>query len=75
MIRPHAIGNVLEASNATNPAVLAAKAANAEFIPYDYTIPLVIFSAFGVLALFFAIYLKAIDKKNNFGLEEPNIQK
>ncbi len=72
---PMLIGNVLEASNATNPAVLAAKAANAEFIPYDYTIPLVIFSAFGVLALFFAIYLKAIDKKNNFGLEEPNIQK
>ncbi len=72
---PMLIGNVLESSNATNPAVVAAKAANAEFIPYDYTLPLIIFSMFGVLALFFAIYLKVLDKKNNFGLEQPNIQK
>lgn len=71
---PMLIGSVLESSNASNPAVVAAKAANADFIPYDYTLPLVIFSMFGVMAFFFAIYLKVLDKKKGFGLEEPNIK-
>ncbi len=71
---PALIGYVLAASNAGNPAVVAAKAAGAEFIPYDYTIPLVIFAGFGVLALLIAVYLKALDKKRGLGLEEPNIK-
>ena len=49
-------------------------AANAEFIPYDYTLPLVIFACFGIAALLLAVYLKLIDKKNGYGLEEPNIK-
>ncbi len=40
-----------------------------------YTIPMVIFSSFGVLALFFSLWLKRENRKNNFGLEEPNIKK
>lgn len=72
---PMFIGKVLAASNANNPAVEAARAAGAEFIPYDYTIPLVIFSVFGVLALVIAIYLKVLDRKRGLGLELPNIQK
>lgn len=71
---PKLIGNVLESVNASNPAVLAAKAANAEFIPYNYTIPLIIFAGFGLLAFFIAIYLKALDSKRGLGLEEPNIK-
>ena len=71
---PVLIGSVLNAANADNPAVLAAKAANAEFIPYDYTLPLVIFACFGIAALLLAVYLKFIDKKNGYGLEEPNIK-
>ena len=71
---PKLIGNVLESVNAGNPAVLAAKAANAEFIPYNYTIPLIIFAGFGLLAFFIAIYLKALDRKRGLGLEEPNIK-
>jgi len=71
---PKLIGVVLESSNAANEAVIAAKAANAEFIPYDYTIPLVIFAGFGILAFFIAIYLKALDKKRGLGLELPNIK-
>ena len=71
---PVLIGSVLNAANADNPAVLAAKAANAEFIPYDYTLPLVIFACFGIDALLLAVYLKLIDKKNGYGLEEPNIK-
>ncbi|MBO4590789.1 MAG: MFS transporter [Bacteroidaceae bacterium] len=72
---PLLIGNVLASSNANNPAVIAAKAANAEFIPYNYTIPLIIFACFGVAALFIALFLKALDKKRHLGLEEPNIKK
>ena len=71
---PKLIGNLLASTNADNPAVVAAKAAGAEFIPYDYTVPLLVFASFGVLALLFAIYLKALDKKRGFGLEQPNIK-
>ncbi len=71
---PRLIGGVLESSNASNEAVIAAKAAGADFIPYDYTIPLIIFAGFGVLALLIAIYLKALDRKRGLGLEEPNIK-
>ena len=72
---PKIIGNLLASTNADNPAVIAAKEAGADFIPYNYTVPLVVFAGFGVLALFFALYLKAIDKKKGYGLELPNIQK
>ena len=68
------IGSVLASSNADNPAVIAAKEAGSEFIPYNYTLPLVIFACFGVAALILAAYLKFIDKKHGYGLEEPNIK-
>ncbi|MGN0007404.1 MAG: MFS transporter [Alistipes sp.] len=82
---PLLIGNVLDSVNATNPAVVAAKAQIEQlkatgiespdvFIPYDYTWPLVIFAGFGVAAFLIALYLKALDKKNGYGLEEPNIK-
>ena len=71
---PKIIGNLLTSTNENNPAVIAAKASGAEFIPYDYTVPLVVFAGFGVAALIIAIYLKAIDKKCGYGLEEPNIK-
>ena len=41
---------------------------------YDYTLPMIIFAGFGVLALVFAFLLKAEDKKMGYGLELPNIQ-
>ncbi|MDO4217074.1 MAG: MFS transporter [Bacteroidales bacterium] len=77
---PMLIGNVLQSSNANNQAVIEAKAqidAGVEnvFIPYDYTVPLIIFASFGVVAFLLALYLKSIDKKNNYHLEEPNIKK
>ena len=40
-----------------------------------YTVPMIIFSMFGVLALIFSLWLKVENKKHNFGLEEPNIKK
>ncbi|NPD82516.1 MFS transporter [Prevotella sp. PINT] len=71
---PKLIGNILTSTNEDNPAVIAAKEAGADFIPYDYTVPLIVFAGFGVLALIIAIYLKAVDKKRGYGLELPNIK-
>jgi len=42
---------------------------------YNYTLPMMIFTAFGVLALLFAYLLKVEDKKMGYGLQLPNIQK
>lgn len=42
---------------------------------YDYTIPMIIFTCFGILALFVALLLKREDKKKGYGLELPNIKK
>ena len=47
----------------------------AEGISYDYTIPMAIFAAFGVVSILVALVLKRIDKSNNYGLEQPNMQK
>jgi MFS family permease len=44
-------------------------------IHYDYTLPMVIFTSFGVLAVIFALLLKAEDKKKGYGLQLPNIKK
>ena len=42
---------------------------------YDYTIPMLIFTGFSLLALMFALLLKAEDKKKGYGLQLPNIKK
>lgn len=42
---------------------------------YDYTLPMWIFTAFGVLALVFALMLKVENRKKGYGLEEANIKK
>ncbi len=42
---------------------------------YNYTIPMIIFTCFGILALIFAFLLKAEDKKKGYGLELPNIKR
>ncbi len=39
-----------------------------------YVVPMVIFSSFGVFALFFGFWLKREDKKKSYGLELPNIK-
>lgn len=42
---------------------------------YDYTMPMVIFALFGLLAVCVSFWLKAEDKKRGYGLESPNIAK
>jgi MFS family permease len=48
---------------------------NGEFTHYDYTLPMLLFAAFGVLAVIVALMLKAEDKRKGYGLEMPNIEK
>jgi predicted MFS family arabinose efflux permease len=45
-----------------------------EVSTYNYTLPMLIFACFGVLAILFAYLLKAEDKKKGYGLEMPNIK-
>ena len=40
-----------------------------------YTIPMIVFSSFGVLAFIFSLLLKTEDRKKSYGLELPNIKK
>jgi len=42
---------------------------------YNYTLPMAIFTGFGILALIFAFLLKAESAKKGYGLEDPNIVK
>lgn len=67
MLVPYLIGWILENY---------AKVFDAEgnFVRYDYTVPMLVFASFGVLAVFVALLLKAEDKKKSYGLERPNIQ-
>jgi predicted MFS family arabinose efflux permease len=39
---------------------------------YDYTLPMLIFSGFGFLAVLFAFLLKMEDNKKGYGLQKPN---
>lgn len=41
---------------------------------YDFTLPMIIFAGFGILALGVAFLLKLEDKKKGYGLEQPNIK-
>lgn len=42
---------------------------------YNYTLPMVIFLCFGIVAVFVAFMLKADDRKKGYGLELPNIKR
>lgn len=39
---------------------------------FNYTVPMLIFASFGILALLFGLTLKGLDRKHHYGLEEPN---
>ncbi len=66
---PLLIGWVLEKYCITGTVVRDGLTVNT----YDYTLPMMIFTLFGVLALIFAFLLKAEDKRKGYGLELPNI--
>ena len=62
---PMIIGSVIRSSNpgVTDPLM------------YNYTVPMCVFASLGVAALLLGLYLKVIDRKGGYGLEEPNIKK
>ena len=68
---PALIGWVLEKYCITGQVVRDGLTVNT----YNYTLPMMIFTGFGVLALVFAFLLKAEDRKKGYGLELPNIKK
>ena len=68
---PLLIGWVLDRFCITGTRILD----GVEVSTYNYTIPMIIFSCFGLLAILFAFLLKAEDKKKGYGLEMPNIKK
>ncbi|MDR0699672.1 MAG: MFS transporter [Tannerella sp.] len=41
---------------------------------FDYTLPMIIFTCFGLLALCMALLLKREDKAKGYGLEKPNVK-
>ena len=73
---PLLIGKVLDKTNpqiveAVNNGTMSAETAS---VSYDYTWPLIMLAGLGVAALIIGIILKAVDKKEHIGLEEPNIR-
>lgn len=62
---PMIIGSVLRSSNpgVENP------------LEYNYTTPMCVFAALGLVALILGLWLKIDDARNHYGLEEPNIKK
>jgi hypothetical protein len=44
-------------------------------VAYNYTLPMIIFLCFGVIAVYVAFLLKADDRKKGYGLEMPNIKR
>ena len=61
---PTLIGNVLDKTNAPGTAAH----------DLNYTWALVMLAALGIAALLISVYLKAVDKKKGYGLEQPNIK-
>ena len=47
----------------------------AEGVTYDYTIPMSIFALFGIVSISVSFILKRVDKRNGYGLEQPNMTK
>ncbi|MEI6123277.1 MAG: MFS transporter [Bacteroidota bacterium] len=68
---PYLIGWVLEKYCITGSTIVDGQ----NVTSYNYTLPMLIFMGFGILALLFAFLLKIEDKKKGYGLELPNIKK
>jgi len=56
----------------SNPGVAEQITSGVVGAKYNYMVPELIFSGFGVLAIILSLVLKRVDKKNGYGLELPN---
>jgi len=68
---PALIGWVLDKYCITGTKMVDGQAVNT----YNYTIPMLIFMSFGLLAIGLGFLLKLEDKKKGYGLQLPNIKK
>lgn len=68
---PKLIGSVLDTYCVIGQKVVDGKTVNT----YDYTLPMCIFTGIAILSLFIAIWLKVVDRRKHYGLEEANIKK
>lgn len=62
MLVPMLMGKVIESYTDANGSV-------------NFTVPMIIFASFGVIAIFLAIALRILDGKKHYGLEQANIKK
>lgn len=73
MLVPLLIGTVLDKYCIIGTLTKMVDGKEQHLTQYNYTIPMLIFACFGVLAIVFAFLLKAEDKKMGYGLEKPNV--
>lgn len=73
MLVPLLIGSVLDKYCIIGTLTKMVDGKEQHLTQYNYTIPMLIFACFGVLAIVFAFLLKAEDKKMGYGLEKPNV--
>ena len=73
---PLLIGKVLKSSNPEVERQLAERiiTPSQATTAYNYTNPLLMLAVLGLIALFLGFYLKIVDKKKGYGLEEPNVK-
>jgi len=73
---PLLIGKVLKSSNPEVERQLAENiiTPSQATTAYNYTNPLLMLAVLGLIALFLGFYLKIVDKKKGYGLEEPNVK-
>lgn len=74
MLVPLLIGFVLDKYCITGTITKMVDGQEQQLTQYNYTIPMLIFACFGVLAIGFAYLLKFEDRKMGYGLEKPNIE-
>lgn len=75
MTVPFIIGRVLDTYCVVGRHEVVEYGVKRMVVEYSYTLPMLIFAAFGVLAIFFSYLLKREDAIKGYGLELPNIKK
>jgi nitrate/nitrite transporter NarK len=71
---PLLIGWVLDKYCVTGTITKVIEGKTEHITQYNYSLPMLIFACFGVLAIGFAFLLKHEDKRKGYGLEQPNVE-
>jgi nitrate/nitrite transporter NarK len=71
---PLLIGWVLDKYCVTGTVTKVIEGKTEHITQYNYSLPMLIFACFGLLAIGFAFLLKHEDKRKGYGLEQPNVE-